>query len=222
MTSTIIAIILSCLLLIFGVTISIILIIIVRRMERPQHICMGMKIYYDNELEGKLNWAALTKFIIIYVDGMCPNPFDKEKLIQHISTMKCYLRNHRLITTKRNAEREGKEYTGLTHSKNKIEIACDSYFWNEDGLVRFHATAFDTEILNASIEALITDGYYVALAEGFIDPENRNYWGWFKDANADGKQDAEDIKIWKQRRQEINNQMRIVKKRINKELEKML
>lgn len=220
MTSTIIAIAITCLLLMFGIAISITLILLIRKKNKPDYICTtGMSIYIDKSLRNKINWAAFEKVIALYIDGMSPNPFEELKLEAHIRLIKCYLRDHRLEAKIRG---ENKTYTGLTHSMYKIEVACDPYFWNEEGKIKIHKITLDYELNNACIMGLEKDGYYVAIAEKDIDPEKSDYWDWFKDIDDDGDQDSDDIEIWKKRREIIDEQYKLVKARINKEVGSMI
>jgi len=154
----------------------------------------GMSFTVDKGL--KISQTQIQRILSLYLSDMGPHPFNTNSLRKHIKKITCTLRNRKLKSNLRSGT-----FNGLAHSAKKIEIACDQEFWNEDDYVLMNKTAFEYEITNACIMGLVKDGYYIAMAEKFIDPYDEKTWSWFKDLTGDKKITAEDVKLWKEKRE---------------------
>lgn len=174
---------------------------------RPSFTARGMKVYVDRALRGQVDPQRLEQLLDLFEDGLCPDPFERKAYREHLATVRCYLRDHKLksgltVGSQRAAE-EGRPaplYNGLTHSPTKIEVACDREFRSPEGKVLLSKTAMLYELLNATIWALDEQGVYVAYAESFIPAEDEQHWRWLVDADGDKDVDAEDVFAWKARR----------------------
>jgi len=199
------------------ILIVITVIICLLKMGKKRITSQGMTLYIDRNIFDKVDFIQINKYINIFIAHMTPVPFDSTNLVNHIKEISCNLRSQKLTTEARAADGKKILYNGLTLSSEEIEIACDKYCW-VDGKVDITKTAFGYELLNACIEELVKDGYYIALAEGFIDPTKQTYWGWFSDVTGDKIINEEDVKKWKELRKPYDEAFKRVQFAANESL----
>lgn len=167
----------------------------------------GVSLFVDDSIKRKIDLGQFEKYFDAFIENMSPVPFNRSALKTHMMEMVVRLRDRSLSTTAPNAANPKKRIEGLTHSMTEVEIACDEPTW-VGARVWPHRTALGYELLNACIEALATNGYYVALAEGFIDPEKKTFWGWFMDVNKDNTVNESDLEIFKKSREFYDKEWR--------------
>lgn len=172
----------------------------------------GVFLHIDQEIKGRVNLEDVDFYIQAFIENMTPVPFHAVQIKEHFSQMSVLMRGKKISTTLRGDSAD--LYNGLALSVHEVEIACDSDFW-VDGKLRIEKTALGYELLNTCIEAFAPNGYYVALAEGFLNPANKTFWGWFVDNTGDNVVNDADVKSFMEIRKYYDSEWKRAKASIS-------